>query len=110
MVGALYTGTGVWEVKASKAVEISCQLRKYLFNEDSHVMIGAATDLDFGDIHFVSRTANSKKPDTFNSVIYEDTPEEYLWEKGCLLRCDVALKLPIYVPVNKMSGKSIFLF
>lgn len=107
MVGALYTCTGAWEEKAGKAVEVSCQLRKYLFDDDIHNMIGAAADLDSGDIHFVSRTAKSKKLDAFSSVIYEDAAEEFLWEKGCLLRCDMVFKLPVYVPINKLSGKFV---
>ena len=41
--------------------------------------------------------------EALSSVVYEHNPEEYLWERGCLLRCEMTLKVPVYVPVDKTS-------
>lgn len=103
IVGALFIGTGACEENASKAVEASCQMRRLLFDDhESYDMIGAAADLDTGNIHFVSGSRKLKMDDN-TSIVFEDTPEEYLWEIGCLLRCEVAFKLPVYVPLDKTS-------
>ncbi|XP_020253327.1 probable Ufm1-specific protease isoform X2 [Asparagus officinalis] len=109
IVGALYLGTGAWEEKAGKAVEFSWQLRKYISKEETYNMLGATFDFNSGDILFASKIAKSKKIEAFSCVIYEDTADEYLWEKGCLLRCEMAFKLPVYVPVDKTSDfKEVF--
>lgn len=78
-------------------------MSKFLFDDNrSYIMIGSAADLNTGDIHFVSGVAKSKT-DVINNIVYEDTPEEYLWENGCLLRCDLAFKLPVYIPKDQKS-------
>ncbi|XP_073099403.1 probable Ufm1-specific protease [Elaeis guineensis] len=102
IIGALFIGHGSLKENAIRAVEASCRLRKSLHNgEVSFDMIGAAADLPIGDIHFL--VSDSAKPINMeaSTVIYEDNPDKYLWEKGCLLRCELAFKLPAYFPVNK---------
>jgi len=37
-------------------------------------------------------------------LLMKNSPEEYLLEGSRLLRCEMALKLPVYVPVGKASG------
>ncbi|KAL8530025.1 hypothetical protein ACS0TY_007195 [Phlomoides rotata] len=69
-------------------------------NEDQ-VLIGAALELKNGcserDLQFfVSRTGKPYNLDKASAVIYEDEPEKKLWEKGCLVRCELPLKLPLY--------------
>ncbi|KAJ6824772.1 putative Ufm1-specific protease isoform X1 [Iris pallida] len=103
IVGALFIGNGSWEESAIKAIEASCEMSKFLFDDNrSYIMIGSAADLNTGDIHFVSGVAKSKT-DVINNIVYEHTPEEYLWENGCLLRCDLAFRLPVYIPKDKQS-------
>ncbi|XP_038977190.1 probable Ufm1-specific protease [Phoenix dactylifera] len=111
IIGALFIGHGTLEENAIKAVEAFCRLRKSLHNDEvSFDMIGAAADLTIGDICFF--VSGSAKPINMeaSTVIYEDNPDNYLWEKGCLLRCELAFKLPTYVPVNKTSGRFLLFF
>lgn len=108
IIGALFIGHGTLKENAIKAVEASSRLRKSLHNDEvSFDMIGGAADLTIGDIHFF--VFGSTKPINMeaSTVIYEDNPDKYLWEKGCLLRSELAFKLPTYYPVNKTSGKCL---
>lgn len=104
IIGALFIGHGTLEENAIKAVQASCRLRKSLHNDEVNFdMIGAAADLTTGDIRFfVSSSAKSVNMEA-STAIYEENPDKYVWEKGCLLRCELAFKLPTYVPVNKTS-------
>ncbi|KAG6473736.1 hypothetical protein ZIOFF_067653 [Zingiber officinale] len=88
----------------TKAVRVSNNLYECLHGPGEHDLIGATTDLMTDDIHFfVSCLANIEKMEVVRSVIYDDNPEKYIWEKGCLLRCNLEFKLPIFIPLNKTS-------
>lgn len=82
-------------------------------NEDQ-MLIGAVLELKNGcserDVQFfVSRTGKPYNLDKVSSVIYEDQSEKALWEKGCLVRCELPLKLPLYYALENPKGE-VFLF
>lgn len=63
-------------------------------------------DAESGEVHFfASKSVKSTSLELVDSVVYVDRPEKYLWERGCLLRCELPIKLPIYYPVENSSGK-----
>ncbi|XP_073142451.1 probable Ufm1-specific protease isoform X2 [Henckelia pumila] len=95
------------EKVASDAVSAVRSLRKTLYGGDSReqVLIGAVLDLNHGnserDIHFfISKKGNSKSVEQVSRVVYEEQPEKYIWERGCIVRCELSLKLPLYFPVS----------
>lgn len=111
IIGALFVGDGNWETCAWKAVEASSKMRKFLFGDGDCDLIGAVTDLITDDIHFfVSHSTNVESMEAVSTVVFEDNPETYVWEKGCLLRCELELKLPVFVPLDKTSGAFFFGF
>lgn len=93
------------------AIDAARRLRKLLFDENRE-MIGAVADINnTGNIQFfVSVSENSTSLELVTSVIYEDHPEKYVWEKGCLLRCELPIKFPVYFPLNNPSGKKVYTF
>ncbi|KAJ8642787.1 hypothetical protein MRB53_004535 [Persea americana] len=103
IVGALYVKDSAWEENAYKAAEASRSMRKLLYGFDLNGdMIGAAADLATDDIQFfVSGPGQSLK--AFDTVVFENYPEKFVWEVGCLLRCELTMKLPIYIPINRPS-------
>ncbi|PKA61286.1 putative Ufm1-specific protease [Apostasia shenzhenica] len=105
VIGALLISNGEPEYQARKALEASCQMRNNLsVDEEEHEMIGAVADLNSDDIRFflfrMDKHGNLKE---FKNILYESDPTKHLWEKGCLIRCELALKLPIYALRNKTS-------
>ncbi|KAJ8642785.1 hypothetical protein MRB53_004533 [Persea americana] len=103
IVGALYVKDSAWEENAYKATEASRSMTKLLYgfhlNGD---LIGAAADLATDDIQFfVSGPGQFLK--AFDTVMFENYPEKFVWEAGCLLRCELTVKLPIYTPINRSS-------
>ncbi|XP_073013802.1 probable Ufm1-specific protease isoform X1 [Typha latifolia] len=101
IVGALYVGC---EEDAQKVIESSRRMRLSLFGEKgSYDMLAALANVKTGDICFFVSDSSKPRIVEASNVVYEDNPENYLWERGCLVRCELAFKLPIYVPVNKKS-------
>ncbi|XP_073035573.1 probable Ufm1-specific protease isoform X1 [Primulina eburnea] len=95
------------EKVAADAVSAVRNLRKTLYGGDSgeQVLIGAVLDWNHEnserDIQFfISKKGNSKSVEQVSHVVYEDQPEKYIWERGCLVRCELSLKLPLYFPVS----------
>lgn len=110
IIGALYVNDGACEENAYKASEASRSMRKLLFGHDLNGdIIGAAAVLNSDDIQFfVSGPGQSQNLKAFDTVIYENYPEKFVWETGCLLRCELTMKLPIYIPINRPSGKPFY--
>lgn len=105
IIGALFVGGENYEKNARKAIEASRRLRKSIFNDEGdYNMIGAAADTITGDIRFFVSDSIPTKIVEASNVFYDENPERYLWENGCLLRCELGFKLPIYLPPNKTSG------
>lgn len=95
------------EKVAGDAVSAVRSLRKTLYGGDNgeQVLIGAVLDLNrWNSEHdiqfFISKKGNSKSVEQVGSVVYEDQPEKYIWERGCIVRCELSLTLPLYFPVN----------
>ncbi|XP_077226620.1 peptidase C78, ubiquitin fold modifier-specific peptidase 1/ 2 isoform X1 [Tasmannia lanceolata] len=105
VIGALFVSNGNWEENAIKAAETSRTMRKFLFDDGGDVeMIGAAADLVSGDTHFFfCGPVKSQNLEAVSTVIYEDNPERFVWDIGCLLRCALTIKLPICIPMKRTS-------
>lgn len=97
------------EKNAAKAIDFARRLRKLLCGggeSDDQEALGAVADSETGEVHFfASKSVNSTGFERVDSVVYEDHPEKYLWERGCLLRCELPIKLPIYYHVDNSTGK-----
>ncbi|KAI4336260.1 hypothetical protein L6164_014806 [Bauhinia variegata] len=107
IIGALTFGNSDLESNARKAIDAARALRKLLYGESkcqNKAVIGAVAGLDTGDVRFfVSRNGNTISIESV-TCIYEERPDKYVWEKGCLLRCELPIKLPVYYPVNNPRG------
>lgn len=69
---------------------------------EDQLLIGGVESLDSGEVRFfVCETGNvSSGIERVSSVIQEENPEKFVWENGCLLRCELPIKLPIYYPLK----------
>ncbi|KAL6854361.1 hypothetical protein ACP4OV_019264 [Aristida adscensionis] len=107
IVGALLVGaegSGA-DAAAARALELAQALRERLFGERaSHGMIGGCMDATTGEIRFVASEDDGSQAVEGSEVRWEDESGRLLWEKGCLLRCELPLKLPLYVPTDDMAG------
>jgi Ufm1-specific protease 2 len=89
-----------------RTLELARALRQRLFGEaPSHGMAGGCVDAATGEIRFVASESGVSEAVDGSEVVWEDDPGKLLWEKGCLLHCELPLKLPLYVPADEMSGK-----
>ncbi|KAJ8773270.1 hypothetical protein K2173_028447 [Erythroxylum novogranatense] len=107
VIGALIVEGSDLEETAREAIDAVRQLRKCLAGGGSSAgqqVIGTVSDSNTGDIHyFVSRNEDSTNIEAVTSVVHEGQPEKYIWEIGCLLRCELPIKLPVYMPANSSS-------
>ncbi|KAK6153246.1 hypothetical protein DH2020_012885 [Rehmannia glutinosa] len=92
---------------AGDAISAVRKFRKTRYGNDSQdrILIGAVLDLNnaSGDCDlqfFLSRTGNSANLEKVSTVVHEDQPEKELWQKGCIIRCELPLKLPLYYALN----------
>ncbi|MBA0761645.1 hypothetical protein Gotri_024263, partial [Gossypium trilobum] len=113
VIGALIVGKSDPEKTAARAVEAARKLKKLLTGTtklENEETIGAVADPDTGDIRFfLSETESSTNFELVNPVSYGDNPEKFVWESGCLLLCQLPIKLPVCYPANKPSDvESIF--
>ncbi|XP_057472814.1 probable Ufm1-specific protease [Actinidia eriantha] len=103
VIGALIVGNNPnFERVAGEAISASRELRKALGRDsEDRELVGGVADLETGDVSFfVSKSENLTSLESVSDVIYEDQPEKYVWEIGCLLRCEVQIKMPVYCPVD----------
>ncbi|KAL6973113.1 hypothetical protein U1Q18_027291 [Sarracenia purpurea var. burkii] len=108
VIGALIVGNSYnFEQIATEAVDAASKLRKLISgnidgrDSEDRDLVGGFADLSTGNVQFfVSRSGNSTRFEYINDVIYEDQPEKYIWERGCILRCELPIKLPIFCPVD----------
>lgn len=109
VIGALVVGTGSsnFEGIASEVLDVVRKLRTTLSGNfggnsfENRDLVGAVVDPSTGDVQFfVSRSGNSSRLVSVNSTVYEDQPEKYVWERGCLLKCELPIRLPVYYPAN----------
>lgn len=94
------------DADAASALELAQALRQRLFGvAASHGMVGGRMDAATGEIRFVaSERGGSNAVEGLEVVWAEDEQGRLLWEKGCLLRCELPLKLPLYLPADDISG------
>ncbi|XP_042503011.1 probable Ufm1-specific protease [Macadamia integrifolia] len=107
IIGALLPGDSKWEQNAGKAVDAARRMRNFLSGDDRGISdtVGAVADPTNGDIHFfISEPENSLILGAVTTVVYEENPDKYMYERGCLLRCELAVNLPIYVPTYRDSA------
>lgn len=109
IVGALFIGNGDLESNARKAAEASFKMKSCLSeNAEQDSMIGAVADLISDGIQFFKfEMENLKNVEPFKAISYETNPEKIVWEEGCLIRCELALKFPIYAPENVTSDMGV---
>ncbi|XAR67950.1 hypothetical protein NMG60_11002905 [Bertholletia excelsa] len=108
VVGALILGNeSNVEKVARDSVDASRRLRSLLAgnddrrNAESRGLIGAVADSSTNIVRFfVSGACNSTGIESIDDVIYEDLPEKYIWERGCVFRCHLPIKLPLYCPID----------
>ncbi|KAF9667963.1 hypothetical protein SADUNF_Sadunf15G0077600 [Salix dunnii] len=77
-------------------------------NLENRELIGAVAGLSGGDVKFfVERKGNVTAVD---SVVYEENQEKFVWERGCLFRCNLPIKMPVYLPVkNEADAEKMYL-
>ncbi|KAG8388515.1 hypothetical protein BUALT_Bualt02G0133600 [Buddleja alternifolia] len=95
------------EKVARDAISAVRSFRKTLYSNDieDQVLIGAVLDLNCGsgerDLQFfISGTGNRGNLEKVSTLVYEDQPQKEVWEKGCIVRCELSLKLPLYYALN----------
>ncbi|KAG5393049.1 hypothetical protein IGI04_023012 [Brassica rapa subsp. trilocularis] len=114
VIGGLILGDSDAEKSALEAVRAARRLRKSISEGgelDDEKIVGASVDAGTGAIHFfISKTEKLAKLEPVGSVVYEeDKSGKYLWENGCLLHCELPIKLPFYFPASSPSeSKKMF--
>ncbi|CAI9112933.1 OLC1v1013444C2 [Oldenlandia corymbosa var. corymbosa] len=118
VIGALITKRDTdFENLACEAVDAVLKLRKLLYKDTGKAsgdlqLVGGAVDLENGgDIRFyVSMIGDPQTIESVSSVVYEEQPEKYLRERGCMLQCQLLLKLPVYFPAeNPKDAENIYI-
>uniref|UniRef100_A0ACD5ZGZ6 Uncharacterized protein n=1 Tax=Avena sativa TaxID=4498 RepID=A0ACD5ZGZ6_AVESA len=105
IVGALLVGTSNFEADAGRALDLARALRERLFGERaSHGMAGGCVDAATGDIGFLVSESIGSEAVEGQEVVWEDEPARLLLEKGCLLRCQLPLQVPLYLPSDEKSA------
>lgn len=102
LIGVLASGD---DDVARAAIDTVRKLRKLLYGEgtgEDQPLIGGVESLDSGEVRFfVCQSGNvSSGIERVASVIQEENSEKFVWENGCLLRCELPIKLPIYYPLK----------
>lgn len=113
VIGALVVKTDLDVCNSARqAIDAVVKLRKS-FNGNKNgsciyngELLGAVADLSGGGSiqFFVSRDGNPQNVENVSSIIYEEQPEKYIWQRGCLLLCELPVKLPVYYPINNEKG------
>nr|XP_043607055.1 probable Ufm1-specific protease [Erigeron canadensis] len=102
VIGALILG-GATHLNADAcgrdAIDASSRMSKALSRTENRSLVGAVVDPSSGEIRFF--VSNSSVVESVTSVVYEDQPEKYVWERGCILNCELPIKLPVYYSVKK---------
>jgi len=105
IIGALLVGGGGSDADVTCALEQARVLRELLFGvAASHGLVGGHMDAATGEIRFVLSESGGTDSVEGSVVTWEDEPGRLLWEKGCLLRCQLPLKLPLYLRPDVNSG------
>lgn len=103
VVGALASGSD--DADARAAIDATRGLRNLLYGGGTDCpVIGAVRGSDSGDLRFfVSESGNATSIEFVASVIEERDAEKYVWENGCLLHCELPIKLPLYYALKNST-------
>lgn len=95
VIGALIVGASNSNVEGSArdAMDASGRMRKALSQSETRSLVGAVVDPSSGGIRFF---VSNSVFESATSVVYEDQPQKYVWERGCILSCELPIKLPVY--------------
>ena len=109
VIGALASGDN--DADARAAIDAARGLRNLLYGEGTdRPVIGAVCGSDSDELKFfVSESGNATKVEFVESVIEERDAEKCVWENGCLLHCELPIKLPFYYALNNPSGTFSYL-
>ncbi|CAN8254897.1 unnamed protein product [Cochlearia groenlandica] len=113
VIGGLIVGDSDAQKSAVEAVKAVRRLRKLVSEGgelDDEKIVGASFNAGTGAIHFfISKSEKVTKLEPVDSVVYEDKSGKYLWENGCLLYCELPIKLPFYFHASSPSdSKKMF--
>ncbi|KVH98971.1 Peptidase C78, ubiquitin fold modifier-specific peptidase 1/ 2 [Cynara cardunculus var. scolymus] len=105
VIGALIVGASNLNVEgcARDAIDASGLMRKALSQSETHGLVGAVVDPSSGDIRFF---ISNSVFESATSVVYEDQPQKYVWERSCVLSCELPIKLPVYYSLKDPKGTS----
>ncbi|KAL8215899.1 hypothetical protein R6Q57_022736 [Mikania cordata] len=103
VIGALIVGNTNLNVEGSAqyAVDASTRLRKALLQSEIKSLIVAVEDPSSEGLRFF---VSNSVVESVDAVVYEELPEKYVWERGCMLNCELPIKLPIYYSVKDLKG------
>ncbi|KAH0688239.1 hypothetical protein KY284_018792 [Solanum tuberosum] len=107
VIGALIVGKDCnFDKIAKEAINAACNMRKSLSSDanlGNQELIGAVVDLNnANDVRFfMSKDGQLDSLESVSSIVYEDNPEKFVWERGCLLHCALQVKLPLYYQPSK---------
>lgn len=103
VVGALASGD---DAHARAAVDAARTLRNLLYGQGTdRPVIGAVCGFDSGELRFfVSESENATGLESISSVIEERDSKKFVWENGCLLHCELPIKLPLYYSLKNPTG------
>ncbi|KAL7601803.1 hypothetical protein Lser_V15G21368 [Lactuca serriola] len=99
VIGSLIVSTSNPNVEGSArdAINASGKMRKALSQLENRSLVGAVVDPSSGDIRFF---VSNSVVEPVTSIVFEDHPEKYVWERGCILHCELPIKLPVYYSVK----------
>lgn len=104
VIGALIIGNnGDLLQIAKQAINAASKLRETLYhaeNFEKFDVIGGVYGSSNDELKFFAAKPGDSDVEC---VLYEEKAENYVWERGCLLKCQVPIRLPVYVPANKES-------
>ncbi|KAJ9567795.1 hypothetical protein OSB04_003761 [Centaurea solstitialis] len=108
VIGALIVGASNSNVEASArdAINVSGRMRQALSQSETRGLVGAVVDASSGDICFFVSDSGFELA---ASVVYEDQPQEYVWERGCILSCELPIKLPVYYSLKDPKDAEVML-
>lgn len=118
VIGALaFQKDGSMDQVARKAANAAVELKKFLVSDGAGAdkaekdwVIGAAGSTETGDIQFFATGDGGRSHlQSVTSVVYDNDPDKYIWEKSCLLHCQLPIKLPFYYPMNNVAGEFSYL-
>ncbi|VFQ84804.1 unnamed protein product [Cuscuta campestris] len=101
VIGAMVVEKGCdFKQTAGFAIEAASKLRKILCGSETQDLIGAVVDLNCGgNAQFFASRAGGEL-ESISCVSQEEKPEKFVWGRGCLIRCELPIKLPLYYPLH----------